>query len=162
MATCGCSSEATPLIRTQSRNPRNSPLIILGTLCTPGWWLGLGCCDQIARDQFGKSEISARRFFVFLLSELNPGHAISYRVVAAAKYLYALSGVFLYFCLKHIPQTRYIKFQVTSKNVYVIKIFYWTKTFLGKNDRARFAGRDLQIHQPDREGVLRAAIPGQW
>ena len=107
MAACGCSSEATPLIRTQSGNPRNSPLIILGTLCTPGWWLGLGCCDQIARDQFGKSEISARRFFVFLLSELNPGHAISYRVAAAAKYLYALSGVFLYFCLKHIPQEIY-------------------------------------------------------
>ena len=80
MAACGCSSEATPLIRTQSGNPRNSPLIILGTLCTPGWWLGLGCCDQIARDQFGKSEISARRFFVFLLSELNQGQAPCYQL----------------------------------------------------------------------------------
>ena len=95
MARCGCSSEATPLICTQSGNPRNSPLIILGTLCTPGWWLGLGCCDQIARDQFGKSEISARRFFVFLLSELNPGHAISYRVAAAAKYLGFICCIFI-------------------------------------------------------------------
>ena len=160
MARCGCSSEATPLIRTQSGNPRNSPLIILGTLYSPGRWL-VGCCDQIARDQFGKSEISARRFFVFF--SLNSTQAMLSAIVwRQQQNVYALSAVFLYFCLKHIPQTRYIKFQVTSKNVYVIKIFYWTKTFLGKNDRARFAGRDLQIHQPDREGVLRAAVSRQW
>lgn len=162
MAPWGCSSEATPLIRTQSGNPRNSPLISLGTLCTPGWWPGLGCCDQIARDQFGKSEISARRFFGFSSLWTQPGPGYQLSCGGSSKNIYALSAVFLYFCLKHIPQTRYIKFQVTSKNVYVIKIFYWTKTFLGKNDRAGFAGRDLQIHQPHREGVLRAQIPRQW
>ena len=114
MAPWGCSSEATPLIRTQSGNPRNSPLISLGTLCTPGWWPGLGCCDQIARDQFGKSEISARRFFGFSSLWTQPGPGYQLSCGGSSKNIYALSAVFLYFCLKHIPQTSDEIYQIPS------------------------------------------------